>query len=213
MYSDNRPNSNELPSSKQLLVSTAIALCTAIIVLVIAILPAEYGIDVSGMGKTLGLTKMGEIKTQLASESAAQSEQAQQALLVEPQQGAADVTAEVVQAVAPETETMPVQPTATREVVLAPGQAAEIKVAMRADAHVNYRWTVDSGHVNYDTHGDTAGISYHSYNKGKASTGESGDLTAAFDGKHGWYWRNRSSEKVRITLIVTGDFSSVHRVL
>ena len=100
-----------------------------------------------------------------------------------------------------------------RAVTLKPGQAAEIKVAMLKNAIVHYQWSVDQGHVNYDTHGDTAGISYHGYNKGKASTGEQGALTAAFDGKHGWFWRNRSQQDVVVTLQVSGGFSTVHRVL
>ena len=37
--------------------------------LVTCVMPAEYAIDPTGMGKVLGLTKMGEIKQSLAEES------------------------------------------------------------------------------------------------------------------------------------------------
>ena len=33
------------------------------------VLPAEYGIDPTGVGRALGLTQMGEIKVQLAEEA------------------------------------------------------------------------------------------------------------------------------------------------
>ena len=67
------PNPADLPSSAKLIKSTIVAAVVAAFLLVIAILPAEYGIDPTGVGKVLGLTKMGEIKISLAQEAAAQS--------------------------------------------------------------------------------------------------------------------------------------------
>ncbi len=71
MYNANKPTADELPSSRQLLRSTAIAFVVAAALLVTVVLPAEYGIDPTGTGRLLGLTEMGEIKTQLAEEAAA----------------------------------------------------------------------------------------------------------------------------------------------
>jgi hypothetical protein len=59
------------PSSRALLRSTLIALAVAGSLLVTVVLPAEYGIDPTGVGRVLGLTRMGEIKTRLAKEAAA----------------------------------------------------------------------------------------------------------------------------------------------
>jgi len=70
MYNTNISDKNELPSKRQLLRSTFIALIVAILLLITAILPAEYGIDPMGVGRTLGLTQMGKIKIQLADEAA-----------------------------------------------------------------------------------------------------------------------------------------------
>ncbi|WP_241427577.1 HupE/UreJ family protein [Fertoeibacter niger] len=41
-----------------------------------------------------------------------------------------------------------------------------------------------------DTHGDGSGNSI-SYEKGRAVPADAGELTAAFTGNHGWFWRNR----------------------
>ena len=60
-----RPLPEDLPSTKQLLLSTLIAFIAAGVVLIATVLPAEYGIDPTGVGKILGLQKMGEIKVQL----------------------------------------------------------------------------------------------------------------------------------------------------
>jgi hypothetical protein len=48
-----------------------IALAVAASLLITIVLPAEYGIDPTGVGRVLGLTRMGEIKTRLAREAAA----------------------------------------------------------------------------------------------------------------------------------------------
>ena len=45
----------KLPSNKQLLKATALAIAVAGVILVTAVLPAEYGIDPTGVGKRLGL--------------------------------------------------------------------------------------------------------------------------------------------------------------
>ena len=58
------------PTTAQLLRSTLIALAAAAMILVTIVLPAEYGIDPTGVGSALGLKRVGEIKTQLAEEAA-----------------------------------------------------------------------------------------------------------------------------------------------
>ncbi|MEH6454010.1 MAG: hypothetical protein V7782_13325 [Psychromonas sp.] len=47
---------------------------------------------------------------------------------------------------------------------------------------VNYQWVTNSGVVNFDTHGDAKGISYHGYGKGRGVNSDKGELKAAFDG-------------------------------
>jgi hypothetical protein len=69
MYNTDLPNRADLPSSKKLLISTLLAIVIAAILLVTVVLPAEYGIDPTRIGRVLGLTQMGEIKTALAREA------------------------------------------------------------------------------------------------------------------------------------------------
>ena len=221
MHNTNVPTDVELPSSNKLLKSTLIALIVAIVLLFTVILPAEYGVDPTGVGKMLGLTEMGEIKQQLANES----EQDVQKPASELNSGIVVVEAPPVkinyvptkvipEAVAPaEVKPKEIIATETRTVELKPGDAAELKLGMQKGAVVTYQWFVDKGHVNYDTHADGEGISYHGYGKGRATTQDEGELVAAFDGMHGWYWRNRSSETVIVTLVVAGDYKGIERVL
>jgi len=205
MYNSNVPKDIELPSSKQLIRSTIIALITALILLFTVVLPAEYAIDPTGIGRVLGLTEMGEIKDQLAAEAEQQREIS-----------ASGISEMVSEETVPSKEaesTMESKPSDTRSIVLKPGEAAEVKLGIKKGDVVSYEWSVDTGHVNYDTHGDTKGIDYFGYGKGRAVTEDKGELKAEFDGKHGWFWRNRSGKTVTVTLNVSGDYSGIYRVL
>lgn len=202
MYNANTPKENELPTTKQLITSTLAAITVAAALLVSCVLPAEYGIDPTGLGKILGLTKMGEIKTQLATE-------AETGNIVE----AKDIdTPKPAQITELESATVKMT-TESMTLALAPGAAAEIKVQLKKGEMVSYSWNVNTGHVNFDNHGDGDSTNYHNYSKGKAATSDEGKITAAFDGSHGWYWRNRSSENVTINLSVSGEAVKLKRVL
>ena len=211
MYNAEIPKDIELPSSKKLIKSTAIAAVSAVIVLVTCVMPAEYAIDPTGMGKVLGLTKMGEIKQSLTEESenginAAQAVNSVEQISVETSTQTATDNAQMI---------MPAINKESISIELKPGQATEVKLTMPQSASVNFDWKAVGGGLNYDTHGDPVNAPkgfYHGYGKGKNETTQQGVLKAAFDGKHGWFWRNRTENPVTVTLLVEGQFSEMKRV-
>jgi hypothetical protein len=69
MYNTDIPSRAELPSTRQLVRSTLIAAVSAVVLLYTVVLPSEYGVDPTGIGRALGLTDMGEIKNRLAQEA------------------------------------------------------------------------------------------------------------------------------------------------
>ncbi|MES2972289.1 MAG: transmembrane anchor protein [Pseudomonadota bacterium] len=220
MYNTELPTRAELPSSRQLIRSTLVAAATAGALLLAVVLPAEYGVDPTGIGGMLGLKRMGEIKTSLSAE-AAQEKGAAQTGAASPQAAAAVAAAPPgpVPATPAAPAPVPTEPAGKTDevsVTLKPGQAAEIKLDMSKGARVKYRWIASGGTVNYDTHGDPVkpprGF-YHGYGKGRQSSGDAGVLEAAFDGKHGWYWRNRSNQDVIITLSTKGGYTAIKQVL
>lgn len=207
MYNTDLPTRAELPTTGKLLRSTAVAALMATVLLITTILPAEYGIDPTGIGRALGLTQMGEIKVSLAAEAMAAPAQPAPPMVA---------TAPVAQSEPPAAEAVPAGQQHTMTVNLKPGQAAEIKLSMRKDARVSFEWSSAGGAVNYDSHGDPVGAAkgfYHGYGKGKNETSQAGELQAAFDGTHGWFWRNRSNAEVTITLTTNGDYEKIKRVL
>lgn len=211
MYNVEIPKDIELPSSKKLIKSTAIAAISAVVVLVTCVMPAEYAIDPTGMGKVLGLTKMGEIKQSLAEESenginAAQAVNSVEQISVETSTQTAADNAQMI---------MPAINKESISIELKPGQATEVKLTMPQSASVNFDWKAVGGGLNYDTHGDPVNAPkgfYHGYGKGKNETTQQGVLKAAFDGKHGWFWRNRTENPVTVTLLVEGQFSEMKKV-
>jgi hypothetical protein len=211
MYNEDMPTRAELPTSRQLIRSTPIALTAAIVILVTAVLPGEYGIDPTGIGRLLGLAEMGEIKVQLAEEAEAD----RQRDLENPVPVAPDQSSSLVGRIFASLLISPAQAQAAADEVsltLDPGQGAEIKLVMTEGAKADFAWSVDGGVVNYDLHGDGGGNEI-SYQKDRAVEGHEGVLEAAFDGNHGWFWRNRGAGPVTVKLRVSGDYAEVKRLM
>jgi len=242
--------------------STLLAAGAAGAILVLFWLPAEYGIDPTGVGGLTGLTEMGEIKQQLAAEAEADVEAAAAApvaaveatpataapapeilerldridaqlaaisavigtppsltepaaaatVVAEPAPEAAaapapdPVEAAVAEAAAPE----PATPEWRDEVsyTLNPGEGIEVKLSMEEGQTARFLWTANGSVVNFDLHGDGSGESI-SYEQGRAVPEAAGDLTAAFTGNHGWFWRNRTEAPVTVTLRTGGDYAEI----
>ncbi len=210
MYNSNIPTDRELPSTAKLIKSTILAAVVATVLLVTVVMPAEYGIDPTGIGKRTGLKRMGEIKMSLAQEAAAERVASDQAAKQTP----APVEQAVESTLSPAT-TGAGESTLNHEMklTLKPNEGAEIKVSMKKGKSVKYLWKTDGGRANYDAHADSKElkISYHNYSKGSEESKE-GVIVAAFDGSHGWFWRNRTSDTLNITLQTTGEYTDIKRV-
>lgn len=229
MYNAHKPSDAELPSTGQLVRSTVIALVAAIVILVTTVLPAEYAVDPTGIGRILGLTQMGEIKMhgQAASNEpaptvarASSTAPAPKVVKKAPAEKSGEIAKTSSAVPAPEAMEVvkkePAEKSDEISVILKPGQGAEVKVEMLKGKRVSYRWSANGSVVNYDTHGEPYNAPRnfsHSYAKGRGVPKDEGVLEAAFDGNHGWFWRNRTTKVVKVTLWVKGDFIKLKRVL
>ena len=208
MSKSNIPTDRELPSTNKLIKSTILAAAIAGVLLITVVMPAEYGIDPTGIGNVTGLKKMGEIRVSLAKEEAAD------------RANNLGTNAEVKQDEVNATVVSTPQPSAIgattlnheTQVTLAPDEGAEIKMEMSKGNKVRYAWSTDGGKANFDVHADSKvlGIDYHQYSKGSEQRKE-GEIEAAFDGSHGWFWRNRTSNPIVITLKTEGEYTEISR--
>jgi len=218
MYNTDMPTRAELPTSAKLIRSTVIAFVTAVVLLVTVVMPADYGIDPTGIGRALNLTQMGEIKKDLAAEAAADdaaqaaggavagaAPAVQSATAAAPMVSAAPAPAPAPVAAAPAVVWRDETP-----VALKPGAGIEIKLSMKQRDKALFDWAVQGGVVNFDTHGESFPRSI-SYEKGRGVAAKQGELVAAFDGKHGWFFRNRGDAPVTVLLKTGGTYSKIDR--
>jgi hypothetical protein len=173
-------NRVELPSGKRLLFSTILAMAVAALLLITLVLPYEYGVDPTRLGRLLGLTKVGQEKMM---------------------QAAWD---KKVGTATPRTDEM--------TVVLKPGDGAEVKLEISKGGKAKYEWTASGGLVNHNTHGEGMNDLHHVFIKANEVESDSGELTAPFDGDHGWFWRNKSNADVTIKLKTSGEYWTIKRM-
>jgi hypothetical protein len=200
MHNAHQPSDDELPSTRQLIRSTVVALAAAIVILITTVLPAEYAVDPTGIGRVLGLTQMGEIKIHASRAAVGQ---------------VAAVAGKTLSGLAPPAATgTPPGKSDEMSVILMPGKGTEVKVEMRKGKRVSYRWSTNVGLVYYDAHAEPYNAPknfFHRYGNGRAPGGE-GVLEAVFDGHHGWYWRNDTKKVLKVTLWVKGNYIKMKRL-
>ena len=179
----------------RLALATAGAILVAGVILMIAILPAEYGVDPLGTGKLLGLTSIAQ------AESASEGEDA----------GASSTSPESLEPVRPganSAQSVPLkQDTVT--FTIGPREGMEYKYRMEKGASFVYRWT-STGRVNFDFHGEPEGAPKgyaESYQMGEGERA-SGAFFAPTPGIHGWFWENLTDKPITVTLTSTGFYAS-----
>jgi len=175
-----------LPTPTQLIRAIAVGMMIALVILMVAVLPAEYRIDPTGLGNRIGLlrplTSVVDVSTPISAEAAA-------------------------------TITKSDLPFRADEMTLTlkPGQEAEIKATMKQGGSFVFGWIVEGGKVEFDMHGeplDGSGAAT-SYWKGEDAASSHGAFHAPFDGRHGWFWQNLTWEPVTIRLKTSGYYEKI----
>lgn len=169
-----------------------IAVVLAVGFFVCFVLPAEYDFDPLGVGALLGINGMSK------SES----------VMIVPNPVFGDFPASESSFHRPADRPLKF---ATIDIVLEPFGQAEYKFAMEAGDVLAYTWSTDAGAAYADLHGHTMvddGELLVEYIKTDSVSVDSGTITAAFAGEHGWYFLNLEKIKQTITLEVGGNFSA-----
>ena len=182
-------NSSNTPSisNKSLLLSTLAALFMAIILYFFIILPAEFNIDPSGIGKRLGLTKLSEnTVTNTSSEF---------------EKSAANDAHQLIQLPHREDEI---------NITIPAGKGIEYKFTLNQYGRLKYDWkTTDQSKLYFDFHGEPKGDKTGFFESYTIATAKqmNGTMTMPFDGVHGWYWKNSTDSDIVVNLITTGQYS------
>lgn len=193
------PSSIQVPA-KTLAKASLGAAAVAAVLLVTCVLPAEAGIDPTGIGGMLGIAGMATGAGESGAETAPAS----------PAAGAAPTIAlpsrtSIERASAMRSDTMTIE--------LPPHSGKEVKAHMNAGDSFVFEWKA-SGPLKVDMHGEhpnAAEGEFTSYWKERELASAKGDFTAPFEGTHGWYWRNKGDTPVTVTVKTTGFYKDLFR--
>lgn len=205
------PGESAAPSRAALLKSAAIALLAAIVATVFFVMPAEYGVDPTGVGARLGLLELADVD---------EHDDEPPRMVVGTYPGKPDT--EEFDYFEPEVLGEPYSKghaSAFREdtitIELDVSEQVEYKAVMQQGDAIVYSWTVNSDTVYTDFHADpgegAAGYpeGYFIRYRESETQQDSGSLVAPFAGNHGWYWLNIEEQPITITLRVSGYYERI----
>ena len=178
-------------AKQRLAVAAGAALLGAGLILVMFVLPAEYGVDPLGTGEWAGLTELGATGKQIEALEASAPNTAQSTIVVG-------------QETPFKSETV--------DFAIGPRQGMEYKYRLDKGEALLYSWKT-TGPVNYEFHAEPDGAPRgyaQTYEKVDRKSEASGTLTAPFPGIHGWYWENTTDQEITITLTTAGYYNLSH---
>ncbi|MEO0062595.1 MAG: hypothetical protein RLZZ08_1155 [Pseudomonadota bacterium] len=199
-------NDRKASTGRPLLAGGAV-LALAAVAVVGFVLPAEYGIDPTGIGKATGLIKMaqgGQENIYL------QRGQARKGVMFPlPGPVKADQLTALLDTALHDNGQPPIDPAALKSdrfmLELQPFEGIELKYELAQGTPLIFSWT-GTGPLDIDMHA-------HPYAGGTAATesyviakmpGQQAVYIAPFTGIHGWYWQNRTMQPVKLTLDAAG---------
>ncbi|WEK46702.1 MAG: hypothetical protein P0Y56_17120 [Candidatus Andeanibacterium colombiense] len=175
------------PSKRAILTGAAVAVIGAAMLTVFAVLPAEYGIDLTGFGKATRLTEIAQPANKYLQRGLARSGVFTPSDTPSaPERGVTDHW--------------------TFE--LGPFEGIELKYVLDQGKPMTFFWSA-TGPLGYDMHA-------HPFDGGTDLTESyaiaeadhlGGRYVAPFSGIHGWFWQNRSLNRVTLTLDASGQIA------
>jgi len=89
------------------------------------------------------------------------------------------------------------------------GKGIEYKLAMEKFSKATYEWVTDGELVYVDLHGEPKGDTTGYFESFTIATVKEmkGSFTAPFEGSHGWYWKNNTTEDIQIQLTFNGEYT------
>lgn len=199
-------------SKVQLLRAVLIALIVAGVLLLIAVIPAEYGIDPTGIGQKLGLKGLSStVETKPEDKLTAQARFKPAAAAIVDVVDDVDSMAHVAKTIVSKQSVA--YRSDMREVTLAPGKGTEIKTHLAKGAALIYTWKTKNGEkISHDFHGEPINAKsdeFESFIEEKGVSESTASLIAPFTGVHGWYWKNTGTTPVTVLLQASGFYTDM----
>lgn len=174
------------------------AVFIASILLILVILPSEYNIDPTGIGKSLGLTDIAQASNPSTSTSLSTTNLTT----------STNNTVETLNTILQARHTSSVR-SDTVDIIIPAKKGLEYKLLMDKFTHLEYEWRTDGSPLYFDFHGEPKGDKTGYFESFSITTSSQmkGSLTTPFTGSHGWYWKNKTNKPITVTLSTKGDYS------
>lgn len=197
-----------LDSKRKILKSIIFAFFIGTIVFLVAVLPAEYGIDPLGTGKLFGFSKLHnkEVEMNKTSNSGLNFKK-----ITLNDVGSSTNILKPIEANNPPPEKQLPKREDVIKVIVPAKKGIEYKVKMLKYGSMKYEWSTTDQIVFTDFHGEAKqdnppkDVFYESYTVAY-SNNMGGTLTAPFEGKHGWYFKNLIDNDVVVIIKLKGEY-------
>jgi hypothetical protein len=197
---------------KKIIKALVYALLMGIVVLVTAVLPAEYGIDPTGSGRLLGFSKLYQPAEATNDKVVAEAPAQKPVKILTMEDAGSDPD---VKKPTEANNPPPAKQYEAREdkvtIVIPAGKGLEYKVLLLKYGSMKYEWITDKGILFFDFHGEVKeanppkNVFYESYTVAY-SNNMIGTFLAPFEGRHGWYFKNSGSSDMTVTLRLKGEY-------
>ncbi|WP_287100714.1 hypothetical protein [Hydrotalea sp. AMD] len=196
---------------KKIIKATITAMLVGFVLLITAVLPAEYGIDPTGAGKAFGFTRL-YIPEDGNNGTAGSGIMSNNIPLIKMEKaGSGPDVQRPVEADNPAPEIQLTHREDSVEVIVPAGKGIEYKINMLKHGRMKYEWTTDNGILYFDFHGEVKqakaakAVYFESYTIANANN-MVGTFLSPYEGKHGWFFRNNGSKDVTVTLRLKGQY-------
>jgi len=201
----------QILDKKQLIKATLIAVILGGLVLVMAVLPAEYGMDPTGVGKALGFSKLYIEDDPGTTENMAIVKENRPVIRLE-KAGSGPGVAIPKEAFDPAPDKQYSERTDEISITVPAGKGIEYKIDVLKYGKLKYEWLTDNGVLYFDFHGEVdeetpSNQTYFESYTIAYSNNMVGTFLAPFKGKHGWYFRNNSDEDITVKLRLKGEYA------
>ena len=193
--------------------ATLIAVLIGGLLLVVAVLPAEYGIDPTGAGKVLGFSRLYVPENNEIKSTSTISATSLRPLIKLEKAGSGPTVKRPAAADNPAPEEQLATREDERKVIVPAGKGIEFKIHMLKYGTLKYEWTTANNEILYfDFHGEVQQekevqeVYFESYTISN-SNNVVGTFLAPYTGKHGWFFRNKSNEDIVVNFRFKGQYT------
>lgn len=196
------------PSIKSLIWSSISSFVLGSIILIVAVLPAEFNIDPTGLGEKLGLTVLSKTVETIDKPMVVSCPE----MSITPLENETETTKLIDDSL--EHGNALNHPEPWKDIVvisIPPRKGLEYKFYISKGEKLEFIWNTEGTSVYFDFHGEPEGDKTGYFKSFKESTQDqsSGTLLVPFSGSHGWYWKNKTNQVVNITLKTRGNYKVI----